>query len=714
MLSLFRLSTGVVLGSYLLQFPLRTWGSPKIKPTINLDFQSDRSSELISPIVPIKVWFTKQITARSRRGEIRKFKIHARQTEFQPAIPIDRLEVIEVISDRQEYNDGREIITATGNVVMRFAQSVLTSDRLEINLKDRIAVAQGNVVLKRGKQVLRGDRLEYYLVADRGVIKNAGGEIDRLSLSEDTDVNRRLSTDKTILDRALSDRLQSEQPLTNVTAQQGFGTVVGSSRDLDLIDGAGDVGGTVNRLRFEAERVNFEGTDWEAANLSLTNDPFSPPELELRAKKATFERLNPQQNRLTTSKSRLVLDDSLTIPLLLSAFVFDNTPNRPGLFNLAFDGEERGGLFVERSWTILNTSKFNWRITPQYFLQRAISPTTFEFSESDEGGIFNSAVFGLKNKFDVEIASRTSLNSSLSITNFNPEEIEDNLRAKVALQQTIGKPDNPYTFGLEYNYRDRLFNGSLGFQTVRNSIGGVITSPNLEIPNTGITFNYQASIQNIDAKTDRQDLLEVEGESDRINLTRYQGALFANKNFRVWSGEPLPSTKEQGLRYTPIPVVPYLEILTEVAGVASFYSNNERQPSLEGTIGLQGQLGHFSRSWLDYTGFRFSYSHNLRGDESPFLFDRLVDRQTLELGINQQVYGPIRIGIDTSWDLNGNREISTNYTLEYSRRTHNVILRYNPVLELGSFSLRISDFNWQGNPQPFGDEISPVIQGVEQ
>ena len=711
MLNLFRLSTGVVLGSYLIQLPLKAWGLPKTKSAA--DSTENKSFQLSPTATSIEVQFPKQIITQSRRGEIQKFQLYAQQTEFRSAIPIDRLEVIEVISDRQEYNDNREVITARGNVVMRFAQSVLTSDRLEINLKDRIAVAQGNVILKRGKQVLRGERLEYYLISDRGSIDNAGGEIDRPNLAEDVDVNRRLSADKTILDRALSDRLQAEQ-LSNVTAQQGFGTVVGSSRDLDLIDGAGDVGGTVNRLRFEAEKINFVGTDWKAVNLSLTNDPFSPPELELRSNKAVFKRLNSQKTRLTTTKSRLVLDNSLTVPLLLSAFVFDDTPSRAGLLNIAFDGEERGGLFVERSWTILDSSRFNWRITPQYFLQRAILPTTFEFSDSDEGGIFNSAVFGLKNRLDVNLAARTNLDSSLAITNFNPEDIEDNLRANVALQQTIGNLDNPYTFGLEYNYRDRLFNGSLGFQTVRSSFGGVITSPNLEIANTGITFNYQASAQNISAKTDRDDLLESERDSDRINLTRYQGALFANKNFRVWSGKPLPSTKERGLRYTPVPVVPYLEIFTEASGVASFYSNGDRQPSLEGTIGLQGQLGHFSRPWLDYTGFRFGYSQNLRGDESPFLFDRLVDRQTLDLGINQQIYGPIRIGIDTTWDLSDREEISTNYTLEYSRRTYNVVLRYNPVLELGSFSLRISDFNWQGNPRPFRDEITPVIQGVEQ
>jgi hypothetical protein len=53
--------------------------------------------------------------------------------------------------------------------------------------------------------------------------------------------------------------------------------------------------------------------------------------------------------------------------------------------------------------------------------------------------------------------------------------------------------------------------------------------------------------------------------------------------------------------------------------------------------------------------------------------------------------------------------------VEYSRRTYNILLRYNPVLQVGSLSLRISDFNWRGNPGLFdGSEIRPVVQGVER
>ncbi|NJL53232.1 MAG: DUF3769 domain-containing protein [Hydrococcus sp. SU_1_0] len=249
---------------------------------------------------------------------------------------------------------------------MRFAQSVMTSDRLEINLADRIAVAQGNVVLKRGEQVLRGEKFEYYLVADRGIIVNAGGEIYQPSLKQDTDLEQRLAPESTILDRALSDRLLTEQPLTNVTGTTGLDATIGSTRGSDLLQTDNSSSGTINRLRFQADRVDFEADTWSAKNLRLTNDPFSPPELELRAETATFQRLDTLRNKLSTTKSLVVIDDSFSIPLLASGFVFDGRPSQPGLFNLGFDGEERGGLYIERTWRITNGETFNWEITPQY------------------------------------------------------------------------------------------------------------------------------------------------------------------------------------------------------------------------------------------------------------------------------------------------------------------------------------------------------------
>ena len=656
------------------------------------------------------------LITQERNGERRRFEIPTSEpsTEETQTIPIDKIEVVEVIADRQEYDERTQVITAEGNVVMRFAQSVLTSDRLEVNLADRIAVAEGNAVLKRGEQTFRGEKFEYYLVQDRGIIFNASGEVYQPSLSQDLDITKKLPSQRIIPDRTLSDRLAANQPISAVTATEGIGATIGSGR-ANILGANNTVGGTINRLRFEAERVDFEPNTWQASQLRLTNDPFSPPELELRADTATSTQIDSFSSKLTTTKSRVVIDDSLTLPLLVSAFVFDNRSRNPGLFNLGFDGEERGGLFIERDFEILDRDRVNWTITPQYFLQRALFPTTFNFSEDGEGGIFNTSVLGLISELNVNFSRRTRLETNVSLTSFDFSDVEDNLRARAAATQLVGNLNNPYTFSLESNFRDRLFNGSLGFQTVFSNIGGVVTSPNIALGKTGINLRYQASVQNINADTDRQDLLETNRDNDRINLSRYQGAVFLNKGFSIWQGKPLPTTKNEGLRYTPAPVVPYLQLFTGVSGVGSFYSNSDTQLSLRGEIGIQGQLGHFSRSWLDYTGFNLNYSQSIRGDTSPFLFDRDVDRQTVSLGLTQQVYGPIRIGVQTSFNLDNDDEISTDYILEYSRRTHNITLRYNPVLKIGSFSFRISDFNWRGNPEPFKqNNITPVIQGVDR
>jgi hypothetical protein len=683
----------------------------------SIPFHSDESS-----LIEWSGFSSTSLITQERGGEQRRLELSIpsgeaengsdspeRKEQRTPAT-IERVNVVEVIADRQNYNEQQQVVTAEGNVVMRFGQALLTADRLQVNLNDRFAVAQGNVVLTRGEQVLRGDKFEYYLVQDRGSVFNARGEVYQTTLSRDISPAR-LPEDPTISDRALSDRLTNNQPLTNITADSGVSVVVGSTRDQSIVDRSVNVpttatGGTVNRLRFEADRINFEADTWQATDFRLTNDPFSPPELEIRADRANFQQISPLVSELTTSNSRLVLDRRFSFPLLTNRLVFDNRPRRPGIVQFAYDGEERGGLYVERSFKLVNTSGFNWEVTPQYYLEKAI----FE-----DGGIVEPSDFGLISLLNATFSPRTGLEARASLTSLDLGDLDNNLRAQVALRQQIGDLARPYTLSLGYNYRERLFNGSLGFQTVQSSIGAVLTSPNIPLGDTGINLSYQGSVQNIDADTDQADLLEPNRENNLVNLTRYQAAAFLSKGFPLWSGKPLPLTPDKGLRYTPAPVVPFLQLTAGISGVTSYYSNGDTQPSLQGTIGIQGQIGHFSRPFLDYTGFNVAYSQGIRGDQSPFLFDRFVDERTLSLGITQQIYGPIRIGFQTSVNLDSGETISTDYIIEYSRRTHNITLRYNPELEIGSIGLRISDFNWRGNPEPFDSTgVTPVVQGVSR
>ncbi len=614
-----------------------------------------------------------------------------------PSPPQVTERIVELTSDRQEYDQQRQIVTAEGKVVLRFGGTVLNADRLQVNLPNFTAVGEGNIALTSGQQLVRGERFTYNFVQERGEILNARGDIYLPTTG--LDFAGTLPTDVTAGIPL--------QPLQQVTSPGGFGFTVGSTRNVGNIP-LPEEGGDIKRVRFEAERVDLNPEGWQARNVSLTNDPFSPPELELRANTVTLTRETPLRTRIKTTRQRLVFNQGLSVPIPVSERVIDRNQRdvSPAIAQFGYDDGDRGGIFVERGFTPIDTEQVRLRLTPQFFLQKAVLESG--------GNVFDPELYGLRSRLNADLGQRTSLRGSAIFTSLDLNDVENNLRASLRLRQLIGNR-LPHNLTVEYSYRDRLYNGTLGYQTVQSSIGGILTSPAIPLGNTGINLSYQAGAQYVSADTDRAELLEPVRENNRVSLSRFQGTAALSRGFLLWQGQPLPSTATAALRYSPVPVVPYLLLFAGLTGTSSFYSSGDTQTLLSGTVGLQGQLGRFSRPLLDYTSFNISYSQGIISGLSPFLFDRTADTRVLGAGLTQQIYGPFRFGVQTYVNLDTREQISTDYVVEYSRRTYGVTLRYNPSLELGSLSLRISDFNWSGGSNPFSDsEIRPVLGGVRR
>jgi Protein of unknown function (DUF3769) len=395
-----------------------------------------------------------------------------------------------------------------------------------------------------------------------------------------------------------------------------------------------------------------------------------------------------------------VFDQRFTLPFFLPVFALDRRQRSPALFRFGYDDEDRGGLFIERTFDVLSSETVRFTLTPQIFLQRAIT---------NGGNPFKAENFGFKAGLDIDPGPLTSIRGKVSFTSLDFNDLENNVRASLRARQLVGT----HTLALEYSYRDRLFNGSLGFQTVQSSLGAVLLSPRIFLGKTGIELTYQAGFQYINADTDRVDLLEPNRTNNRINLGRFISTVQLARGFTLWQGKPLPPTPEEGLRYSPVPLTPYVGLGVTLRGVASAYTNGDTQNNLIASVGLSGQFGHFSRNFFDYTAFNITYTQFIGSGQSPFLFDRTVDTRILSLGITQQLYGPFRIGFQTSINLDSSNQFSTDYILEYSRRTYAIVLRYNPVLAVGAIGLRISDFNWTGGTDTFeGSDITPVEGGV--
>ena len=618
-------------------------------------------------------------------------------------IPVEQLGregILELKADRQDYDTRRQIFTAEGNVSLKFRGALLTGDRVQVNLINRLTVAEGNVVLTRGQQILRGQRFRYNLIQEEGIVERASGEVFLASTANDFNPN--LPTDLTagtVPGRSVGDRVTAVQP-QQVSSPGGVNVTFGSRRNIAGASVIPRVGGEVRRVRFEAEQIEFYPEGWRAKNIRLTNDPFSPPELEVRAEQAQLTRLSPLRDELVATRPRLVFDQRFSLPLLRNRVIFDRNERQPALVNFGFDTDDRGGLFVERELEVLPQGPVQFTLTPQFLLQRAIT---------NGGNPFAPDSFGLRSKLSALITPRTQIRAVGVLTSLDLGKVENNLRASVRAQQLIGT----HTLSLEASYRDRLFNNSLGFQNIQSSVGVLFFSPTIALGNTGINLSYQVGYQYVNADTDRADLLEPIRRNNRISLGRFQASAALSRGFLLWQGTPAPATPTEGLRYSPNPVVPYISAAVGLTGVGTSYSNGDTQNNVNGSVSLFGQFGHFSRPFFDYTAFNLTYTQVVRDGLSPFLFDRVADDRVLSAGITQQLYGPFRIGFQTVYNVQTGREISTDYVLEYSRRTYSVGFRYNPIQQLGSVSLRISDFNWTGGNEPFnGSGVTPVQGGV--
>jgi len=573
--------------------------------------------------------------------------------------PIPRGEPLNVTSDRQEYNINTQTFTAIGNVRVRYAQAELRADRVSVNLITQDTQAEGNVFFQRGNQIVRGDRLDYNYAKQTGTLTQASGAIDLATL---TDPNpRRLPAD-----------------------------TAGGSIFISAI--AGETQGGVRRIGFTADKLILqEGERWIAENLRITNDPFSPPELELITSRATLTPISPTQSQLDLEAPTLAFDRAFFLPVPINSVTLDQF-QRPFSSLVAFDRQDRGGAYFQQSFDVVKNSDFNLRIAPQLLLQRAFERT---------GSLFERDLLGLVIEAQGSLGDGQFISARGSLSSLDFSQLDKNLRFNLRYSRNIFED---HRLDVTYAYRDRLFSGSAGFEDVTNLAGATITSPTRTLGDSGINLNYQVSTQIVNAI--RADL-----QPNTVGtLGRLQSAVALGRNFTLAQGTPLPAEKDTGLRYSPQPIVPSLSAFVGLSGVSALYSNGANQNVISGTVGLSTVLGNFSKDFLDYTALSVSYTQSFISGLSPFRFDRVSDEKIITAQLLQQIYGPLRFGISQSWNVDTGNLFDATYSLQYDRRTYAVLIRYNPNQGIGELVLRISDFNWTQPPS----EVTNVQGGIER
>lgn len=603
-------------------------------------------------------------------------------------------------ADQQVFEPIRQIVTASGDVLVQFGTGQLAADRLWANLANRHLRAEGNVFFNRNNQIIEGETATYNLLQGSGTITESRGELELSTLDDDFST---LPPSRPVAGIPLDYRLQTQPSISQATSPGGIALATG---DPQALLGGGQQ--SIDRLRYEADRISFDADGSYAENIRLTNDPFSPPDLEFRANTATLTPISETQEELVFENPRLVFNQGLSIPLFRNRFLLTQGQLPAEALNplpagFGIDGRDRDGFFVEAPFPIRTPGPLNVTIAPQFLVARWLGDSNYNIGDP--------ANFGLSASISGPLGPRTSVLGNLSLSGFDLSNLSDRLRASFRARRSVGT----HRLNFEYSYRDRLFNGSLGFQDVQNSLGLLLESPNIVLGSSGINLNYQVSGQYVTANSDRSNLLSPGVGIGLASLFRFQGSADLSRGFLLWQGQPLPATQTEGLRYSPRPIVPNLVLGVGLRSVVTYYTSNDLQESIAGRISLGGQLGRLQRNIFDYTQFNIGFSHTfIGGDVSPFLFDRTVDRTVLSGGIIQQIYGPFLAGFQTAINLDTGSTIDTNLIFEYRRRAYGLLFTYSPTQETGFLGFRISGFDWVGRTAPFDADSSTPSDVVVQ
>lgn len=546
---------------------------------------------------------------------------------------------LQLRSDRQTFDQRAEIFEAEGNVEMRLGRSILRADRMRIELRQRRAVAEGNVSIELDQQRIQGSRLEYDFEQEQGSLSEAFGQVDIRTLGESG-------------------------------SQVQGATALGPER----------------LIRFRADQIRFDANNWEGDNVRLTNDPLDPPELEIRSPRVTSNLQADGSSLLIAESGQLVFDQAFFLPLPIR-LRFDQFNRQPpvSIFYDDFDQEElRRGLILQPNFELLRDPNLSLVLSPQLYPQRLWG--------SDQGVLDG---IGLRTDFrwlQPEQRAQTSLFVELRGIVF--EEFARRLRAQVEHQVTTGDGGQvTYT----YAYRERFFSGRLGFQIVENRLGASYSSPTIRLGSTGLDLSYRLATDYIDAlgqpdEIDTDPDLALQNATERIQLTRLQLGATLNRSFALWSppsteGDPPP-------RFSALPIEQGVWLNTGVSSSQSLYSNGRAQSYTAGSVGIDAVIGAFVADTFDYTNLSVTYSNGFLAGASPFLFDRITTREQLILGFLQQLYGPLRVGAETTVDLQSGQQVDTTYRLGYDRRTYGFSLQYNPVRQSGALELRVEGLNW--------------------
>lgn len=691
-------------------------------------------------------------------------------------------------ADRQQFQADRGRWVASGSVEARFGGWLLLADRVEILESTRTVYATGRLRLYKGDQMLQASRLRYSELEGSGELEDVYGVIDQDKTEQELKALARADA-KTQTEASTPTLVPSEFACPEVVSQEGARPVLQllpprwealptmpappgctvaetppqqrvkdvryqqsleTAIKLDLVavidtddqEGRGGPGtagiyrrprpskGRLNRLRFQASALRVQGNRWSAEQVAFSNDPFTPARSWTIGQQVEARVEDDGVTRIQAKSTRILLSNRLAVRGVTNAVIGEETLQ----LSLDTDQRDRDGIYLGYNLPIVRLGeKGTLELQPQFMVQRAIEGRTKSYTAPGKSlagprvsqSLRAGDLFGLEADLDAPLGDfRLQADSSLS--SLNPDNIKAANRSRARFGLPLSLPGHStaraQVFG---SYRERVYNGSLGLQTVVYSYGGqmagsIQANPDPEdpgederrLPHFGpVSVDWRALSGNYQANLYRSNRLDTQWRS-WMNAS-------VNSSLRLWEAELDPQRGDQeALRYSPVAIRPGLALNFGLAGATGFYEDGANQNTLTLYGGPSITLGRFRDPWFDYTRVDLLVGGTFRDGASPFGFDRAVDLATVSFRATQQLYGPLVLQAGATVNADGNSrfygDVSYSYLeLKLQQRSYELGVYYSPYDGIGGIRIRLNDFNFTGGGSPFVPRKAAASSGAE-
>ena len=570
-------------------------------------------------------------------------------------------------SDKQsEIND---IIYAEGNVSVSYRGKLLKADNLIYDKFNKKIEAKGNITFILGDQIFRVSQLEYSFISEKGYLLDVKGVINTNTLIDDISSNFSLSDSKKL------------ENLIDLNKKEVINTP-----------------NNVQNWLFFTEKMTIDGDKWKSKKAIFSNDLLELKQAKLAINSLEVFPIN-KKLRFKSSLNYLILEEKVSIPFWLGSRNFNfkefQSANK---WNFGYDNLDKDGYFIGRKINSIEINDdFVLNLEPQFLIQRSLKGYTKSFVNKGESTTsekvkrdtsfedyfaLRSQMKGRMNNWDLEIEK--NLNS------FDFDKFSDAFRLQTKLSKEINFLDSEWEKSFYGIYRKRVWNGSLGEAEIYSAYGSKLQKENTWIVND----IKKAEVLSFDLANIRAEALNT---TDLI--TNLRGKLFysLDQNFPIFVEDPSNNYIDVSYNYIPAPISKGLSLNTRLEASYSFYENGDHQEYIGLGIGPQLVLGNFKNKIFDYTRLSLLPFYKFDSGESVFKFDNNYDKFTLNISLDQQLYGPIILKSIGKLNLTNDSDdygefIDSKISVIWKKRSYEFGIFYQPQNQAGGISFQLFGF----------------------